>query len=182
MSEQLQPTTKLDSAWFLLHPRTPFRFRRPSEEECRIAGIQDPNATAIVAKSCGGDFLIVASGRATPDGGAVERFVETLSLPAAMGQELAIHLPRVRPDTLALAAARLMRSAPWCEGCRCAVRWTVMLAGLALEAAPRDAPGLSILETEWSEFKTRSGPPTHRISDAPVVAASAALREIGRTA
>lgn len=178
MSEQLQPTTTLDSAWLLLHPRAAFRFRQPNEEECRIAGVQDPDAVAIVAKSCDGDFLIVASGRATPDSGAVERLVETLGLPAAMGAQLATHLPRVRPNTLALAAARLMRSAPWCEGCRCAVRWTVMLAGLALESAPHDAPGLSVLESEWSELKMRSGPPTHRISDAPVVAASAALREI----
>lgn len=182
MNEQLQPATTLDSAWFLLHPRSAFRFRQPTEEECRIAGVQDHDAIAIVAKSCGGDFLIVAAGRASPDGGAVERFVETLGLPAAMGEELAIHLPRVRPNTLALAAARLMRSAPWCGGCRCAVRWTVMLAGLALETAPADAPALKVLEAEWLEFKTRSGPPTHRISDAPVVAASAALREIGRTA
>lgn len=182
MNEPLQPTTALDTAWFLLHPRKAFRFRKATEEESRIAGVQDPDATAIVAKACGGDFVMVAAGRGTPDGGAVTRLVETVGLPAVMGVDLATYLPRVRPNTLALAAARLMCSAPWCDGCRCAVRWTAMLAGLALEIAPQDAPGLAVLEREWSEFKARSGPPTHRISDAPVVAASAALREIGRTA
>jgi len=182
MNEQLQPATALDMAWFLLQPRSAFRFRQPTDDESQIAGVQDPDAIAIVARACGGDFLIVAAGQASPDAGAVAQFVETLGLPAAMGVDLATYLPRVRPNTLAVAAARLMRWAPWCEGCRCAVRWTAMLAGLALEAAPKDAPGLSVLEAEWSEFKARSGPPTHRISDAPVVAASAALREIGRTA
>jgi len=182
MHDQLQEKATLDAAWFLLHPLTPFRFRPASADECRIANVQDPDAVAIVAKSCGGDFLTVASGKAAPDGGAVQRFVETLGLPADMGAQLAALLPRVRPDTLALAAARLMRSAPGCDGCRCAVRWTVLLAGLANQSAQRGSPGLAALEAEWLNFKARTGPAGVPLTAAPVTAASAALREISRSA
>jgi len=182
MPDQLQEKTTFDAAWFLMHPLTPFRFRPASDAESRIAGVQDPEAISIVTKACSGDFVIVASGKAAPDGGAVQRFVEALGLPAAMGAELAAHLPRVRPDTLALAAAHLMRSAPGCEVCSCGVRWTAMLAGLASESAPAGSPGLAELEAEWLAFKTRAGPASLRMTDTPVIAASAALREIGRTA
>lgn len=183
MHDQLQETAKLDSAWFLLHPRTAFRFRPASDEECRVAGVQDPDAVAIVVQTCGGNFLIVASGGAKPDGGAVQRLVETLGLPSEMGAQLASHLLCVRPDTLARAAARLMRSEPRCPGCHCGVRWTVLLAGLAMETASSDSVGLAELNAEWLSFKQRDGvKPVLHISDPSVVAASAAIREIGRSA
>lgn len=183
MHDQLQPISAFDAGWFLLHPRTAFRFRAATADECRAAGVQDPEAVAVVAQACGGGFVLVASGQAAPSAGAVERLAETLDLPKLMASQLAAHLPAVRPDTLAHAAAHLIRNAPWCDGCRCAVRWSAVLGGIALETAPEHSAGLAELDAAFADFKARTPDrPAPRISDQPVVTASAAIREIGRIA
>lgn len=183
MHDQLRPMTAFDAGWFLIHPRRAFRIRPASEDECRAAGVQDPDAVAVVSQACGGGFVLIASGKASPSAGAVKRLAEALDLPNDVAAQLAEHLPAVRPDTLAHAAARLIRNAPWCSGCRCAVRWSAVFGGIAMETAPKNSAGLAELEAAFADFKARTPDrPAARISDQPVVTASAAIREIGRIA
>lgn len=182
MHPALQPLSARDRLWFRLNGTAPVRIRPPTNGETRAADIQDPDAVAIVVKACDGDgFVILASGEAKPSREAIRDFLDTLQLPLTAGFDLARHLPRVRPETLIAASIRLLGSVPWCAGCRCSVRWTVLFAGIAHLSLPPDDPRLAPLAAAWSDFKARQGEGPE-VPAAAVATASAALQEIARTA
>ncbi|SEL39287.1 hypothetical protein SAMN04515666_103610 [Bosea lupini] len=182
MNPELLPLTVKDRLWLAAHPASPFRFRPPTSAEARAAGVQNPEAVAIVVRGCSSPgFVIVSSERGSDNADAVLQLAAALDIPREITTKLADLLPGVRPNNLAFAAAELIKQTPFCLLCTCGVRWAVVLAGIALETAPKDCTGMIAIDEAWEAAKHRGPPARFRISDAPVVAASAAIRGIGRS-